>query len=352
MRRRDRARARTQVLVDTLGAVADTMRGGSSLRTALTEAGRDASSPFHPVHLALEEGGPLVPTLHVAAQDGDDPDVASACCVLAVHAEAGGDPLPAVRSLADRIAVRQRTRDEARALTTQARLGARTILMLTPVFLLLVGITDPEGAVGLFADPRARSALVAGLVLQAIGGWWIGTIITVAGGGTSRLARVRFVRAIPAMLAGRPRGSADEEVAWGAELVALLLDAGVSATAAVSSAAPYVRGAFGEALRAGVAMTHTPLATALSETMANQGPTADRFARGIATSMELGVPLAPVLRGLSEQIRADQRLQASESIRRASIRVLVPLGALVLPAFVLACLVPLFAGGLDALSGQ
>ena len=162
MRARRRVeRARTRALIDGLNAISDALRSGASLRQALCGVAGEAPSPFAAIAQALRDGSPLVGTLHVASASAPDADLAMACCVLAVHAEAGGDPLPACRALVDRIAERQSRKDTTRALTTQARLGARTILLLTPAFLLLVALTDPGGAVRWFADPKTRSAVVA-----------------------------------------------------------------------------------------------------------------------------------------------------------------------------------------------
>lgn len=353
MRRRDAERDRTRTLVDALNAIVDALRSGASLRQAFTGPAGERGSPFHLVGEALRSGRALVPTLHTTALEGGaaDADVASACCVLAVHAEAGGDPLPAVRALSDRISQRQHTRDEIRALTTQARLGARTILLLTPAFLLLLGVSDPRGTIGLFADPRTRLALVAGLALQGAGAWWIGAIIANAAGASSRASRIPVLRALRAIFAGRVGSTDDDDVAWCCDIVALTLDAGLSATAAVSMSAPYARGTFGAALRDGVLHADEPLADALAASLAAIDSEAGRrFVRSIGSATQLGVPLAPTLRSLAEDIRERERLRAAEAIRKASIRVLVPLGGLVLPAFVLACLVPLFVGGLEGLT--
>jgi hypothetical protein len=57
------------------------------------------------------------------------------------------------------------------------------------------------------------------------------------------------------------------------------------------------------------------------------------------------------MRALASDLDQRTSIRLTEESRRASIRVLVPLGLLVLPAFVLACLVPLFVGGLQGIAG-
>src|SRR5204862_7362251 len=70
------------------------------------------------------------------------------------------------------------------------------------------------------------------------------------------------------------------------------------------------------------------------------------------SSVTLGVPLAPTLRVLADDVRQQYAIGLGEDVRRASMRVLIPLAVVVLPASVLACLVPLFARGLQGISGQ
>jgi Flp pilus assembly protein TadB len=348
-----RRTARSVSIVDALGDIADALRSGSSLRQAILSAAGEGS-PLAPVASVLAQGRPLAQALVAAAQPHqlDDTDASSAMCLLAVHAEAGGDPLPAVRSLQSTLARRAAAREQARALTTHARLGARAILCLTPGFLLLVALTDPHGAARFIADPRARAAIVLGLGLQGLGALWIGAIVSRAGGSSPRLARIRYARALHAIVAGRVRPALDLEVAEAAETIAFALDAGLAPLAAVRAVSPSMRDAFGAALRTAAGVVHAPLHRALHELAARFDDDAcRRFARAFERSSTLGVPLAPALRSLADDIHETSATRTAEDIRRASVRVLVPLSVLVLPAFVLACLVPLFVGGLQGIAG-
>lgn len=353
MRRAERERGRA--LVAALDALCDSLRGGASLRQALVDGIGERPSPLTPIALALREGRPLVDTLRAAAASGGgtavDRDLAAACCVLAVHAESGGDPLPACRSVAERIALRRAAADEARALTTQSRLGARTIVLLTPAFLGLVVLSDPRSVAGWFGDPRIRTAIVAGLMLQAVGAWWIAAIVRRATGSASRAAGLPVLRAAAVLLTGRSAPTDDDDVASCAEIVALVCHAGGSTTSALATVAPHAAGRFGTVLREAVAATDEPIAEALGRLDDVDGEAAVRFTRSVRAATELGVPLAPAMLALSNDVRERNRIRASEDVRRASVRVLLPLGGLVLPAFVLACLVPLFVGGLSGLTG-
>jgi tight adherence protein C len=155
-----------------------------------------------------------------------------------------------------------------------------------------------------------------------------------------------------ALLAGRTRPETDTDVAETAETMAFALDAGLAPSAALASVAPYARGTFGDAIRSAVKTSASVTQAALREALAQvDGEGVERFSNAYESSVSLGVPLAPVLRGLADELRERTVIVLSEDIRRASVRVLVPLGLVVLPAFVLACLVPLFVGGLQGITG-
>jgi tight adherence protein C len=323
------------------------------LRQALNRTAGKLGSPLAPLAAALAAGQPIVPSLRAAAvQHNGDADLSSALCILAVHAEAGGDPLPAVSALAERLSRRKTARAEARALTTQARLGARALLLLTPAFLVLVVATDPRGVISWMAEPRTRAAVVCGLALQGLGALWMGAIVATATGERSRIAGVPFLRATRALLAGRSRPRLDDEIADASDTVAFALDAGLAPSAALATVAPYARGEVGIALRRAAADVSAVPHAAVGDAFASLGgPAPQRFASAYESALTLGVPLAPALRSLADDLRERASIALAEDIRRASVRVLVPLGVLVLPAFVLACLVPLFVGGLQGIAG-
>lgn len=355
---RPHLRRRTPDVASALRDVADALRAGRSLRAALEESSSHPGSPFASIGSALAAGRPLVASLRAAAgEHGGDAGLACAVCILAVHAEAGGDPLPAVRAMADRLQKQAVARAEARALTTQARLGSRALLLLTPAFLLLVVASDPGGLARLVSAPGPRAAVAGGLALQGLGALWMGAIVRTAAGEPSRWTGIPLARAMRALLAGRGRAGGTEEIAQAADTVAFAVDAGLSPPAALAAVAPYAPGAVGTALRTAARDVSVPAHLALRRALAAAPPedvppaAGLRFADAVRASTELGVPLAPALRGLADDLRERASIALAEDIRRASIRVLLPLGVLVLPAFVLACLFPLFVGGLQGIAG-
>lgn len=341
-----------------LGAVVDGLRSGLSLRQSiLRSAGAEGSppAPLAPVADELHAGAPLADVLREAAAATTSSDLRSALCVLAAHAEAGGDPTPAVSALADRLRRREAARREAKALTTQARLGARVMLLLTPAFWALIAAGDPRGTWRAMTGAGTRTAVTVGVILQLVGALWIGAIVRRAAGPAGRegfIRRVPVLRAVAALVAGRRPKRGSDDVAQTAETLAFVLDAGQSPSAGLAWVAPLAPGGFGERLRAANARVHAGVKLTDAVTGIVDGdPAAARFASAFEGSLSLGVPLAPRLREIADEVRERSVSELSEEVRRASIRVLVPLGLLILPAFVLSCLVPLLAGGLQGIAG-
>lgn len=68
------------------------------------------------------------------------------------------------------------------------------------------------------------------------------------------------------------------------------------------------------------------------------------FSTSVVQALEFGSPLAEVLERQSEVIREEQRSQVEEEIEKVPVRMLIPLGTLIVPAMLVAILGPLVSG--------
>ena len=75
-------------------------------------------------------------------------------------------------------------------------------------------------------------------------------------------------------------------------------------------------------------------------------PSLERFCAAVREALSFGSPLAQTLERQADAIRAEQRSLTEERIEKVPVRMLVPLGTLVVPAMLLAILGPLLAGAL------
>lgn len=70
-------------------------------------------------------------------------------------------------------------------------------------------------------------------------------------------------------------------------------------------------------------------------------PALGRFASVVGEALAFGAPLAEALEGQARVIRDERRAQVEERIERVPVKMLIPLGTLVVPAMFLAVLGPL-----------
>ena len=71
-----------------------------------------------------------------------------------------------------------------------------------------------------------------------------------------------------------------------------------------------------------------------------------RFAAVVSEALAFGTPLAETLEQQAQAIREEQRSQVEEEIEKVPVKMLVPLGTLIVPAMFLAILGPLLGSAL------
>jgi tight adherence protein C len=152
---------------------------------------------------------------------------------------------------------------------------------------------------------------------------------------------------LPAFMAARATSAYRGRVAASApdvlDVVAVAVTAGLSPRLALDRATDAVGGPLGAELRAirrDVALG-TSWRLGLREAAERLGISElRRLAIVIEQGQRLGAPVADRLRALARDVRADRRSHREERARRAPVAMLFPLVFLILPAFVLAAVVP------------
>ena len=127
------------------------------------------------------------------------------------------------------------------------------------------------------------------------------------------------------------------------DVLATSVTAGLSPRLALDRAPQVISGPVGEVLtgiRRQVALG-TSWAYALDHAASTLGvEELHRLALTLSRAERLGSPVAERLRDLAVEVRAERRARREEQARRAPIQMLFPLVFLILPAFVLAAVVP------------
>ncbi len=134
-----------------------------------------------------------------------------------------------------------------------------------------------------------------------------------------------------------------DELPTVAELLALSVSAGEGALGALERVARTTKGVMAEELRYTLATARAgaPLSQALMQLADRTGVLAlRRFADGVATAVDLGTPLAEVLRSQAQDVRdAGQRALMEEGGKR-EIAMMVPVVFLILPVTVIFAVFP------------
>ena len=71
-----------------------------------------------------------------------------------------------------------------------------------------------------------------------------------------------------------------------------------------------------------------------------------RFSEAVCESLEFGTPLASVLQQQAKMLRDYRHFQIEEEIEKVPVKMIIPLGTLIVPAMLLAILGPLLSGSL------
>jgi tight adherence protein B len=174
------ASATDDALPDVVDALARAMRAGAppvvALRAAAAASPPALAAGLATVASASQRGVPLVvATDRWAAGAGVD-GAELVATAMAVTSWSGGDPARSLTGVADTLRDRRALRREVRALSSQARLSALVIAAAPVAFAVVAAGTD--GATGdfLLRTPLGLGCLVAGLVLDLAGWWWMDRI--------------------------------------------------------------------------------------------------------------------------------------------------------------------------------
>jgi tight adherence protein C len=201
-------------------------------------------------------------------------------------------------------------------------------------------VTSRLGRLGL-SQFRALGGL-AGAVI-GLAGWSAGLVVTSATTAVLAAAGWRLPDVILARRASSLRRRMSAFVPDLLDLVAVSVTAGLSPRLALERAPETVGGPLGEEL------ARASRAVALGATWREElrgvadrvrVPELRRLALVLERSRRLGAPVSERLRILAREVRAERRLQREERARRAPVVMLFPLVFLILPAFVLAAVVP------------
>lgn len=226
-------------------------------------------------------------------------------------ATVSGSPLaPALRGFAETLRNREAAHRDIRIALAGPRATAR-IVMLLPVVAVLLGLLMGVDLVATISTPVGAGAVAAGLVL-----------IMMARGWMRRLVRS----------AAPPAPS----VGLALDLLAVAAGGGGSPEAAAALVVAEVRRA--------LPAPHLGADDALSRDTAHLDAL-------VQLSRAAGAPLGELARAEAAETRNRARAESRESAERLAVRLMLPLGACILPSFLLVGVVPMLLGLLSSTAG-
>jgi tight adherence protein C len=235
--------------------------------------------------------------------------------------------------------------------------GSRTLSRADPLVWIGRRVSLPRGRRRL--EERLHAASVGGsaadrvlgtkLVLLVTGGlvgltaWPAGKLVAVGAAVTMACAGFRLPEFLLARRDHALRRHVAQEVPGLLDVVSVCVTAGLSPPMALERAADSVRGPLRQLL--GQARREVALGGSWISALRDTADRLDlrdlrRLALGLERGQRLGAPLAEQLRRLAQDVRDERRALAEERARRAPVLMLFPLVFLILPAFVLAAVIP------------
>jgi tight adherence protein B len=169
-------------LTDNLEVMSSSLRAGHSLPAAMAtvvdEAEEPAKREFRRVVTDEQLGVSLDEALEVTAKRMQNADMYQVAMVAMLGREAGGNVAGVLDQVIENVRARADLNRMVRVLTAQGRM-ARWIITLIPIGLMaLIALVSPGYLAPLFNDPAGQMALVAAVVLVAIGFFVIDRIAT------------------------------------------------------------------------------------------------------------------------------------------------------------------------------
>jgi tight adherence protein B len=169
------------VLPEALDALARALRSGCTLLAALRAAADEAPPPLaHDLAAVVaraDTGIALASALDEWAHRVDSSSVRLVVAAVAIADDGGGAAARTFDALAQSLRDRRAAALEARALSTQARWSAWVIAGAPISFVAVLSALDPTATRSAVAGGIGIATVSSGLALQALGLWWIRTLV-------------------------------------------------------------------------------------------------------------------------------------------------------------------------------
>jgi Flp pilus assembly protein TadB len=195
---------------------------------------------------------------------------------------------------------------------------------------------------------RLAAAVAAGVTVWAFVPGGAGPVAAV---GASVVTWWRSRRWEPASVRRRRR-LLETELPWVVDLLTAALRAGLGPAEALTRVAEVCHADVAAALQVPLARLRLGADPVSVWSQLASHAELGRLGATLRRATESGAPVVDALVRLGEDLRSVRRAAVEERVRRIEVKAAVPLGACLLPAFVLLAVVPLVAGSASQLLGS
>ena len=161
------------VFPDAIDLIVRGVKSGLPVIESVAAVGREMADPvgveFRRIADNVRFGQSLEDAMWETAGRLDTPEFRFFVISLAVQRETGGNLAETLGNLSDILRRRRQMRLKIKAMSSEARASAMILGSLPFVLFAIIFLMNPEYETMLFTDPRGRMALIAGLVIMAIG---------------------------------------------------------------------------------------------------------------------------------------------------------------------------------------
>lgn len=168
-----RARSeRAEVMSEALELTARSLRSGASVLNALEGAATELpQTGLGPVVSRVRGGLSLAEALD--GWTGEERDRQTAAALLVLGHSSGAAMAASLDRAAASLRQRKALGDEVRAITSQTRASGVVVAAAPAGFAAIVAAADRDAVGALFSTPVGLLSLAVGLVLEALGIWWM-----------------------------------------------------------------------------------------------------------------------------------------------------------------------------------
>lgn len=178
-----RSQAMTDQLPESLNIISSGLRAGFSFPQAVSVVIREIEGPltteFSRVLRENRLGKPMDEALKDMLGRIENEDVEMLVTALLIQRQVGGNLAEVLDGISHTIRERVRIKGEIRSLTAEGRLSAIILSLLPVAMALLLFIINPEYMITLIQEPIGIVMLIAAVVLQLVGMYFIRKIVAI-----------------------------------------------------------------------------------------------------------------------------------------------------------------------------